>query len=86
MAATMRIVNVLPLHLDADSMRGVGLTAGEYRVLATLSEAPHRQRRMTDLVNGAGLSASRTTRLVDDLPSRGLVKSMGLPLLLQRAS
>jgi DNA-binding MarR family transcriptional regulator len=38
-----------------------------------LSEAPRRELRMADLANAAALSASRMTRLVDDLQSRGLV-------------
>jgi DNA-binding MarR family transcriptional regulator len=38
-----------------------------------LSEAPNRQLRMADLANATGLSPSRTTRLVDDLQTRGFV-------------
>jgi DNA-binding MarR family transcriptional regulator len=38
-----------------------------------LSEAPNRELRMADLAVATGLSASRTTRVVDDLQSRGLV-------------
>ena len=38
-----------------------------------LSEAPNRELRMADLANATDLSASRMTRLVDDLQSRGLV-------------
>jgi DNA-binding MarR family transcriptional regulator len=38
-----------------------------------LSEAPNRELRMSDLASATGLSASRTTRLVDDLQSRSLV-------------
>ena len=71
--ATMRILKVLPRHLDTDLIRGAGLTASEYTTLMSLSEAPDRELRMSDLANATGLSASRTTRLVDDLQSRGLV-------------
>src|SRR5205085_9231901 len=71
--ATMRILKVLPRHLDTDLIRGAGLTASEYTTLMSLSEAPDRKQRMSDLANATGLSASRTTRLVDDLQSRGLV-------------
>jgi DNA-binding MarR family transcriptional regulator len=71
--ATMRIVRVLPRCLDTDLVRGAGLTASEYTVLMSLSEAPNRELRMTDLANTAWLSPSRTTRLVDDLQSRGWV-------------
>ena len=69
----MRIVKVLPRNLDTDLIRGAGLTASEYTTIMTLSEAPNRELRMTDLANTTGLSASRTTRLVDDLQSRGWV-------------
>ena len=71
--ALMRIVKVLPRNLDIDLIRGAGLTASEYTTIMTLSEAPNRELRMTDLANTTGLSASRTTRLVDDLQSRGWV-------------
>jgi len=71
--ATMRITRVLPRCLDADLVRGAGLTASEYTIIMSLSEAPKRELRMTDLANAAWLSASRTTRLVDDLQSRGWV-------------
>ena len=69
----MRIVKVLPRHLDNDLIRGAGLTASEYITIMNLSEAPNRELRMTDLANATGLSASRTTRLVDELQSRGFV-------------
>src|SRR5579863_1401004 len=69
----MRILKILPRLLDSDLIRGVGLTASEYTTIMHLSEAPNRELRMADLANASGLSASRTTRLVDDLQSRGLV-------------
>ena len=71
--ALMRIVKVLPRHLDSDLVRGAGVTASEYTTMMHLSEASNRELRMTDLANASGLSASRTTRLVDDLQSRGFV-------------
>ena len=71
--ALMRIVIVLPRLLDRDMLRATGLTANEYTTLMNLSEAPSRELRMADLANVAGLSASRMTRLVDDLQSRNLV-------------
>jgi len=69
----IRIVKVMPRLLDADLTRGAGMTASEYTTLMMLSEAPNRELRMSDLASATGLSASRTTRLVDDLKSRGLV-------------
>ena len=69
----MRIVLTLPRQLHDDMVRTVGLTASEYTVIMNLSEAPNRQLRMADLASASGLSPSRTTRLVDDLQSHGLV-------------
>jgi DNA-binding MarR family transcriptional regulator len=71
--ALMRIVLSLPRRLDSDLVRSVGVTANEYTTLMCLSEAPGRELRMADLANAAALSASRMTRLVDDLQARGLV-------------
>jgi DNA-binding MarR family transcriptional regulator len=71
--ALMRIVLSLPRRLDSDLVRAAGVTANEYTTLMCLSEAPGRELRMADLANAAALSASRMTRLVDDLQSRSLV-------------
>jgi DNA-binding MarR family transcriptional regulator len=71
--AVMRIVKVIPRHLDSDLIRGAGLTASEYTTIMHLSEAPNRELRMAELAATTDLSASRMTRLVDDLQSRGLV-------------
>ena len=71
--AVMRIVKVLPRYLDIDLIRGAGLTASEYTTMMHLSEGPNRGLRMADLASATDLSASRMTRLVDDLQSRGLV-------------
>ncbi|HUC15950.1 MAG TPA: MarR family winged helix-turn-helix transcriptional regulator [Acidimicrobiales bacterium] len=71
--AVMRIVKTLPRYLDSDLIRGAGLTASDYTTIMHLSEAPNRELRMADLASATDLSASRMTRLVDDLQSRGLV-------------
>jgi len=71
--AVMRIVKVMPRHLDSDLIRDAGLTASDYTTIMHLSEAPNRELRMSDLATATDLSASRMTRLVDDLQSRGLV-------------
>ena len=68
----MRIVLTLPRRLDSD-LRSTGLGASEYKVLMNLSEARNRTLRMAYLANAAGLSPSRTTRVVDGLESRGFV-------------
>lgn len=74
--ATMRIVSLLPSHLDTDLVHGAALTTSEYTTLIRLSEASHHELRMTDLAKANGLSASRTTRLVDELQRRGMVKKV----------
>jgi DNA-binding MarR family transcriptional regulator len=71
--AVMRIIKIIPRHLDSDLIRGAGLTASEYTTIMHLSEAPNRELRMADLAYATDLSASRMTRLVDDLQSRGFV-------------
>src|SRR6201991_1494622 len=71
--ALMRVVLSLPRRLDSDLVRAVGITANEYTTLMCLSEASGRELRMADLANAAALSASRMTRLVDELQSRGWV-------------
>src|SRR3984885_14440484 len=69
----MRIIKVIPRHLDSDLIRGAGLTASEYTTIMHLSEGPNRELRMADLATATDLSPSRMTRLVNDLQSRGLV-------------
>jgi DNA-binding MarR family transcriptional regulator len=69
----MRIALSLPGRLDSDLTPTVGITANEYLTLMSLSEAPRGELRMTILANETALSASRMTRLVDELQARGLV-------------
>jgi DNA-binding MarR family transcriptional regulator len=71
--ALMRIVVSLPRRLDGDLLRAVGINANEYLTLMYLSEAAGRELRMSELADATALSASRMTRLVDELQSRGLV-------------
>jgi DNA-binding MarR family transcriptional regulator len=71
--ALMRIVKALPRYLDTDLIQGSGLSASEYSTIMHLSEAPNRELRMNDLAGACELSASRMTRLVDDLQSRSLL-------------
>ena len=71
--AIMRLVKTLPRDLDSDLIHGSGLSASDYTTLMHLSEASNRELRMSDLASATGLSASRMTRLVDDLQTRGLV-------------
>lgn len=77
--ALMRLVLSLPRRLDSDLIRSVGITANEYMTLMCLSEAPRRELRMADLASATALSASRMTRLVEDLRGRGLVTKRASP-------
>ena len=69
-----RLVHVLPRVVEEDLMRACGLSATEYAVLVNLGEAPGRRLRMAELAAATGLSASRITRAVDGMRSRGLVR------------
>ncbi|MEV7390449.1 MarR family winged helix-turn-helix transcriptional regulator [Streptomyces sp. NPDC091215] len=71
--ALLRVIVALPRSLDDDLLRSTGLTLTEYVVLMNLSEAENQELRMTDLASAAALSASRITRVVDALQSRGQV-------------
>ncbi|MFJ9712517.1 MarR family winged helix-turn-helix transcriptional regulator [Streptomyces sp. NPDC101234] len=71
--AMMRVIVALPRSLDDDLLRSTGLTLTEYVVLMNLSEAENQELRMADLASAAALSASRITRVVDALQSRGQV-------------
>lgn len=69
----MRITVLLPRRMDGHLLRAVGINANEYLTLMYLSEAAGRELRMSELADATALSASRMTRLVDELQSCGLV-------------
>jgi DNA-binding MarR family transcriptional regulator len=71
--ALMRIAMLLPRRLDQDLLRSGGIGANQYLTLLCLSESPRGERRMSDLADAISLSASRVTRLVDELQGRGFV-------------
>ncbi|WP_127357310.1 MarR family winged helix-turn-helix transcriptional regulator [Actinacidiphila soli] len=71
--ALMRVIVALPRSLDDDLLRTTGLTLTEYVVLMSLSEAENQELRMTDLAAATALSASRISRVVEALQSRGQV-------------
>jgi DNA-binding MarR family transcriptional regulator len=70
--ALMRIILSVPRHLDRDLLLAVGINSNEYVTLLSLSEAPSREMRMAELARSSSLSASRVTRVVEELQSRGL--------------
>ncbi|WP_448625481.1 MarR family winged helix-turn-helix transcriptional regulator [Geodermatophilus sp. URMC 64] len=65
---------LLPRVLDAQLQRDAGLTHAAYVVLAMLSEAPGRSRRMSDLARRANQSQSRLSHTVARLEERGWVR------------
>ncbi|GGT15738.1 MarR family winged helix-turn-helix transcriptional regulator [Streptomyces chromofuscus] len=69
-----RVVYALPRAIDADMMREQRLSLSEYLTLANLSEAPHRQLRMSDLAAAVEMSLSGMTRLASRLESQGLIE------------
>jgi DNA-binding MarR family transcriptional regulator len=69
----------LPAALDAQMQRDSGLNHFEYLVLANLSEAPDRTRRMSALAALAGGSLSRLSHVVKRLEGRGWVERRACP-------
>lgn len=65
------LVEALPTVLDAQLKADAGLTSYEYMVLAMLSEAPDRTRRMGDLAAVTRGSQSRMSHLAGRLEQRG---------------
>ncbi|MEV6766408.1 MarR family winged helix-turn-helix transcriptional regulator [Streptomyces sp. NPDC051105] len=71
--ALQRMLVALPRALDEDLLCATGLSLTQYIVLAQLSEAEDDSMRMTELASAAALSASRITRVVENLRDQGLV-------------
>ena len=69
----------LPAALDAQMQRDSGLSHFEYLVLANLSEAPERTRRMSALAALANGSLSRLSHVVKRLEARGWIERKACP-------
>jgi DNA-binding MarR family transcriptional regulator len=69
-----RILIVLPRNLEEQFVAETGVTMTDYTVLVSLSEAPERWLRLSELATATALSLSRISRVVDDLARRGLVR------------
>jgi len=69
----MQLLIRIPRVTDDDFARDSNLATSKYVVLMHLSEAPNHQLRMSDLAARTPLSASRITRVVDELTRAGLV-------------
>jgi DNA-binding MarR family transcriptional regulator len=64
----------VPAELEAQLQRDAGLTHFGYWVLATLSEAPRRSRRMSELASMVHGSQSRLSHVVGKLERQGWVR------------
>lgn len=69
----------LPAALDAQLQREAQVTHFEYMVLISLSEAPERTLRMSDLAAMASGSLSRLSHVVSRLERRGWVRREPCP-------
>ncbi|TKJ19286.1 MarR family transcriptional regulator [Blastococcus sp. CCUG 61487] len=72
--AWLSVSELVPRVLDAQLQRDAGISHAAYVVLAMLSEAPHRSRRMSDLARRANQSQSRLSHTVARLEERGWVR------------
>jgi DNA-binding MarR family transcriptional regulator len=70
----LAVAELVPRTLDAQLQRDAGLTHPAYVVLAMLSEAPDRSRRMSELARVANQSQSRLSHTVARLEERGWVE------------
>jgi DNA-binding MarR family transcriptional regulator len=77
--AWLTVAELLPRALDAQLQRDAGLSHPAYVVLAMLSEAPGRSRRMSDLARRANQSQSRLSHTVARLEARGWVRREPAP-------
>jgi DNA-binding MarR family transcriptional regulator len=69
----------LPAVLDAQLQKDAGINHFEYMVLSSLSEAPNRTLRMSDLAAMASGSLSRLSHVVSRLETRGWVRREPCP-------
>ncbi len=65
-------------RLDAD-LRNFGLDLGEYEILVTLSEAPDRRVRMSELADSVHQSRSRLTHTIGRMENAALVDRASCP-------
>jgi DNA-binding MarR family transcriptional regulator len=72
--AWLSVSELLPRALDAQLQRDAAIGHAAYVVLAMLSEAPDRSRRMSDLARRSNQSQSRLSHTVSRLEERGWVR------------
>ncbi len=71
-------VSRIDTYLDQD-LRRHGLDLGEYEILVSLSEAPERRLRMSELADMVHQSRSRLTHAVARMERSGLVERSSAP-------
>ncbi len=71
--ALIGVTTWLPDAIDAQLQRDAGISHFEYQVMAMLSMAPQRTRRMSEVAALANGSLTRLSRTVDRLEKRGWV-------------
>ena len=67
-------------HIESELEAVAGISGAEFGVLLRLARTPGEHLRMTDLAEGAGLSTSGMTRLVDRLEAAGFVDRAACPV------
>ncbi len=72
--AVVSLLTTLPAALESDLKRAADLSAFDYLVLASLSEASERTLQMSDLAARADASLSRLSHVVARLERRGWVR------------
>ena len=65
--------------IERELHAAAGISGHEFGVLLRLARTPGNHLRMTDLADGAGLSTSGMTRLVDRLEAEGYVERATCP-------
>jgi DNA-binding MarR family transcriptional regulator len=75
----LRVHSGLTKALDAELVRAHGLPLSSYEVLLFLADAPGGRLRMSELAEGALLSRSGLTRLVDRMEREGLLRRERCP-------
>ncbi len=74
-----RAARLLFAQLDRDLSRDAGMAAGAYGILVTLSEAPNRTMRMSELAEATLSSPSRISHAVERLVDVGWVQRATCP-------
>jgi DNA-binding MarR family transcriptional regulator len=77
--AFLHATTLLEDHLDRQLQRDAGMPHMYYALLSTLSEAPRRQMRMTELAAQAKITRSRLSHAVARLEGNGWLRRESCP-------